>query len=69
MRNPSSVLVVGFSASHVNVLHVVPEDGALEHSGSSHRPATPFRCGAATERRREQRGTLCLHVGDGETAT
>lgn len=53
---------------HVNVLHVVPENGAVERFGCSHRLATPLRYGPAADSAREQLGSVCLHFGDGETA-
>lgn len=63
-KHPSVVLVTGQYST--DTLHMVPESNVAE-SFSYGRPATStFSFGGATERLREQIGSITLHVGDGE---
>ncbi|EER39930.1 conserved hypothetical protein [Histoplasma capsulatum var. duboisii H88] len=67
---PSALLVVGKFGATIHVLHLVPEDGAIERFSLTTPPSTTtFRRGGATELAREQIGVVTLHVGDGETTT
>ncbi|KAG5296843.1 hypothetical protein I7I48_05784 [Histoplasma ohiense] len=67
---PSALLVVGKFGATIHVLHLIPEDGAIERFSLTTPPSTTtFRCGGATELARKQIGVITLHVGDGETIT
>ncbi|EGC41004.1 conserved hypothetical protein [Histoplasma capsulatum var. duboisii H88] len=65
---PSALLVVGKFGATIHVLHLVPEDGAIERFSLT-TPSSTFRNGGATEQARQQIGLVTLHVGDGETTT
>ncbi|KAG5287628.1 hypothetical protein I7I50_12227 [Histoplasma capsulatum G186AR] len=65
---PSALLVVGKFGATIHVLHLVPEDGAIERFSLT-TPSSTFRYGGATEQGRQQIGVVTLHVGDGETTT
>ncbi|KAK2737808.1 hypothetical protein FQN57_007366 [Myotisia sp. PD_48] len=64
-RPPSAVLVIGRPGQSIDILHLVPEDGTLEHFGESSKSPT-LHCFQVIEQAREQIGTVILHVGDGE---
>jgi hypothetical protein len=65
---PSALLVVGEFSSMIRVLHLIPEDGAIERFNQTNLSAT-FRRPGAREQAREQIGTVTVYAGDGETAT
>lgn len=69
-KNPSALLVIGPAPSaqmpHMSVLHIIPETRATEHFNTSDISRKTLSYAGATERTREQLGTVVLHVGDGE---
>ncbi|KAM3500129.1 hypothetical protein MY11210_009549 [Beauveria gryllotalpidicola] len=67
--NSSALLVLGKFGSTIHILHLLPENSAIERfSLTSSSSTTAFHHSGATEQAREQIGTVTLHVGDGETA-
>ena len=64
---PSAVLILEAASTTTYVLHVVPENSAIERVQYMRPGATHFRYGGSIERSREQLGTVLLHVGDGDT--
>ncbi|KAG5296894.1 hypothetical protein I7I48_05857 [Histoplasma ohiense] len=67
---PSVLLVVGKFGATIHVLHLVPEDGAIERfSLTTPSSTTTFHHGGATEQARQQIGVVTLHIGDGEAIT
>ena len=67
--HPSTILMLGPLTTHAYVLHILPEDGTVEHLSRTQYPTTTFRYGGAKETSREQLGNVFLHVGDGETVS
>lgn len=63
---PSTLLVIGNFGAMINILHLLPEDGAIERFGLGS-AATTFHRYGATEQARQQIGTVTLYAGDGET--
>ena len=62
---PSVVLILAL-APITYVLHIVPENSATERVDFSCREGTKFRYCGSKEQSREQLGTVCFNVGDGE---
>lgn len=63
---PSSILILELPADSVHryALHIVTENGEVEHFGHTKSPTLRMRY--AKEKSREQLGSVFLHVGDGE---
>ncbi|KAI5366627.1 hypothetical protein Slin15195_G081450 [Septoria linicola] len=64
---PSIILVLGSPSRLPRVLHIVPEDQAIECFDFTSPTASRFKYGGAVECRREQIGDVQLYIGDGET--
>ena len=68
LKYPSVVLVLEPEPETTYMLHIVPEDGAVEQSNWTQPKSTSVRYGDAKERSREPLGTVILQQGEGETA-
>ena len=66
---PSVLLVIGKFDATNHILHLMPEDGAIERlSFTASSSTTPFRRDGATGQAREQISAVTLHVRDGDSA-
>lgn len=65
---PSALLAVGTFGSSLHFLHLVPENGTIDHFSHSVSSSTkPFSRRGFKEQAREQIGTVTCYIGDGET--